>query len=151
MSLNVWRSKWIAALAVGLVAVVAASSAGAFGKRRGGPGLAQLEHRLEKLDLSADVRAKAYAIVDAQRAQERALREQIRTAHQELGALVKAGTPDIEAVDAQIDELGVLKTQQHKQFLHALLKIGALLPEQQRAQWFEPPHRRDHHRGERQR
>src|SRR4030095_14455143 len=83
----------ISTLAIGLLARLAAAAAGAFGghcKRGGGgrggpPGLAHLEHRLEKLDLSADVRAKAFAILDASRGEERALREATRTATPPVG------------------------------------------------------------------
>jgi Spy/CpxP family protein refolding chaperone len=141
MSLNK-KSAWICALAIGLLATAAASSAGAFGGRRGGPpDITRLERRLERLDLSADVRKKAFAILDGARGDERALREQLRAAHDELGAMVKAGAPDGKALDAKIDELGALRTQQHKQFLHTVLKIGALMPDAQRAQWMDPPHR----------
>jgi Spy/CpxP family protein refolding chaperone len=97
------------------------------------------------------VRAKAFAIVDASRGEERALRERIRAAHEQLRASLESGAPDADALDARIEELGALKTQQHKQFLHTLIEVGALLPDEQRAQWFEPPHFRDHrghHRGD---
>jgi Spy/CpxP family protein refolding chaperone len=141
----------ISALAVGLLATVAATSAGAFGGghcKRGGhggpPGAARLEHRLERLDLSADVRAKAFAIVDASRSEDRALREQIRAAHEQLRAALEAGAPDADALDAQVEALGALKTQHHKQVLHTLIEVGAVLPDAQRAQWFEP-----HSRGRR--
>ena len=135
-----------------MLATVAATSAGAFGGhckrgggRHGGPSAARLEHRLEKLDLPADVRAKAFAIIDAQRSEERALREQIRAAHEQLRASLEAGAPDADALDAQVEALGALKTQHHKQFLHTQIEVGALLPDAQRAQWFEPRH----HRGDR--
>ena len=147
------RSIGIAALAAGLLATAAATSAGAFGghggmgrgRMMGMPGVEMLEHRLERMDLPADVRAKAFAIVDAARPKERATREQIRSAHEKLREMVKAGAPDTKALDKQIEQVGALQTQQHKQFLHTLIEIGAVLPEQQRAQWFEPPHR-DWHR-----
>jgi Spy/CpxP family protein refolding chaperone len=147
----------ISALAIGLLATLAASTAGAVGGHckhggRGGfggpPDLAQLEHRLEKLDLSADVRAKAFALLDASRGEERALREKTRAAHEKLRAALKSGTPNVKALDAQVDELGALRTQQHKQFLHTLIKVGALLPDAERAKWFEPRHR-DRHQGDR--
>ncbi|HKA14577.1 MAG TPA: periplasmic heavy metal sensor [Myxococcota bacterium] len=137
------RKTWIGigALAAGLLAT--ATSAGAFGRHGGMPGMLgveMLEHRIERMDLPADVRAKAFAIVDASRGEERATREQIRAAHEQLREMVKAGAPDAKALDKQIEEVGALRTQQHKQFLHALIRIGALLPTDQRAQWFEPPH-----------
>jgi protein CpxP len=142
----------ISALAIGLLATVGATSAGAFGGERckggghGGPGAAHLERRLERLDLSDDVRAKAVAILDASRGEERALRDQIRDAHEQLRAALESGAPDTAALDAQVEALGALKTQQHKQTLHTMIAVGALLPDAQRAQWFEPPrhHRRDH-------
>jgi protein CpxP len=140
----------ISALAVGLLAAGAATSAGAIAGRFGGhcgpggaPGVGRLEHRLERLDLSADVRAKAFAIIDASRSDERALREQVRAAHEQLRTLLESGAADPAALNAQIDGLGALQTQEHKQFLHALIEIGALLPDAQRAQWFAPLHRGD--------
>ena len=143
----------ISALAVGLLATVAATAAGAFGgghcKRGahgGPPGVSHLEHRLEKLDLSADVRAKGFAIVDASRREDRALRDQIRAAREDLRASLSAGgEPDGDALDAQVEKIGALETEHHKQFLHMLIAVGAVLPDAQRAQWFEPPH----HRGDR--
>jgi Spy/CpxP family protein refolding chaperone len=139
---------WITALAIGSLATVAAASAGARGghcKHGGrfghGGGGARLEHRIERLDLSADVRTKAFAIIDASRGEERALREKTRAAHEELRAMLESGAPNTKTLDAQVDELGALKIRKHKQYLHTLLQIGALLPEDQRAQWFAPPHR----------
>jgi Spy/CpxP family protein refolding chaperone len=138
---------WIAALATGSLATVAAAGAGGYCKHagRGGhggpPGLAHLERRIERLDLSADVRARAFAIVDASRGEERALRDQTRAAHEALHEMVESGARDAKKLDAQVEEIGSLQTRQHKQFLHALIQIGALLPEDQRAQWFAPPHR----------
>ena len=138
---------WVTVLAIGSLATVAAASAGArghckHGGRSGhGGGVARLEHRVERLDLSADVRTKAFAIIDASRSEERALREKSRTAHEELHAMLASGAPNPKTLDAQVDELGALSTRQHKQYLHTLLQIGALLPEDQRAQWFAPPHR----------
>src|SRR5262245_50741940 len=122
------------AIAAGLLAIAAATSAGAFGRGHpgGAPGLAMLESRLERLDLSADVRAKAFAIIDASRGEERTLREKARTAHEQLRKTITSGAADTRQLDTQIDAIGALQTQQHKQFLHALVKIGALLPEDQR-------------------
>jgi Spy/CpxP family protein refolding chaperone len=145
------KKTWIGiSLAIGLLATVAATSAGAFGGHcgRGGhrgpggpPGLGHLEHRIERLDVSADVRTKAFAILDAARPDERALREKTRAAHEELRAMLESGAPDAKKLDAKIDELGALETKQHKQFLHTILSVGALLPADQRAEWFAPPHR----------
>ncbi len=138
------KTTWLAALAVAALATASAGAAGAFGRRGGPPDLGRLEHRIERLDLSADARAKAFAIVDAARPKQRALREQVRTAHQKLGALLESGAPDTAALDAQVDALGALRTQQHKQFLHTMIQIGALLPADQRTQWMAPPRGGDH-------
>jgi Spy/CpxP family protein refolding chaperone len=141
-------------LATGLLATAAATSAGAFGghcrmggRHGGGPGVAMLERRIERLDVSADARTKAFAVVDAARPEERALREKMRAAHEELRAMLESGTPNAKALDAKVDELGALQTQQHKQFLHTLLSVGTLLPADQRAQWFAPPHHGPRERG----
>src|SRR5262245_7274223 len=142
------KSVGISVVAIGLL-VTAATSEGAFGGRgrhgdgwQGGPSTARLEHRLERLDLSLDVRAKAFAIVDASRSEDRALRERIRTAHEQLRTALASGAPDAHALDAQVDALGALKTQQHKHFLHTMIQVGALLPDEQRTQWFAAPRHR---------
>ena len=142
------KNTWIAAFVIGALAAAAATSAGAFGRRGGLPGVSRLEHRLDKLDLSAETRAKALAIVDAARGDERTLRDELRAEHEELFAMVQSGTSDTAAVDAQIETVGALRTQQHKQFLHVLLQVAALLPEDQRARWLAPPHRGEHRSGE---
>ena len=49
------------------------------------------------------------------RSEERALREQIRAAHEQLRAALESGAPDADALDAQVEALGALKTQHHKQ------------------------------------
>jgi Spy/CpxP family protein refolding chaperone len=138
---------WITALAIGSLATVAAAGGGGHCKHAGRgwqgrpPGLAHLERRIDRLDLSTAVRTRAFAILDASRGEERALREKTRAAHEALRAMLESGAPDAKKLDVSVDELGALQTQQHKQFLHALIQIGALLPEDQRAQWFAPPHR----------
>jgi len=149
---------WITALACVSLATVAAGAAGARGQcKHGGrfghggpPGLAHLEHKIERLDLSADVRTQAFAIIDGSRSEERTLREKTRAAHEQLHAMIASGAPDTKKLDAKVDEVGALKVRQHKQFLHTLIEVGALLPEEQRAQWFAPPHR-DKKRDERTR
>ena len=136
---------WIAALALGSFATVAAAGGGGHCKHAGAgwhgrpPGLEHLERRIDRLDLSADVRTKAFAVVDASRGEERSLREKTRAAHEELRAMLESGAPNAKKLDEQIDELGSLRTQLHKQYLHTLIQVGALLPEDQRAQWFAPP------------
>jgi Spy/CpxP family protein refolding chaperone len=139
---------WITALTCASLAAVAAGATGPRGHCKGGrfghggpPGLAQLEHKIERLDLSADVRTKAFAIIDGSRSEERTLREKSRAAHEQLHAMIASGAPDTKKLDAKVEEVGALKVRQHKQFLHTLIEVGALLPEDQRAQWFAPPHR----------
>jgi Spy/CpxP family protein refolding chaperone len=143
------KNPWIAALVIGALAAAGATSAGAFGRRGGPPGVSRLEHRIEQLNLPADTRAKALAIVDAARADERTLRDELRAEHEELLAMVQSGTSDTAAIDAQVETVGALRTQQHKQFLHVLLQVAAVLPEDQRAQWLAPPRPGEHHNGER--
>jgi Spy/CpxP family protein refolding chaperone len=139
------KSLWISALAIGLLATVAATATALGGHGGGrcgrghGPGVAGLEHRLDRFDLSADVRAKALAIIDASRGNERALRDQLRAGHQKLRTLLASGAPDPAALDAQVDAVAAVAVQEHKLFLHTLVQIGAVMPAAQRAQWFEPP------------
>jgi Spy/CpxP family protein refolding chaperone len=138
---------WMIALAIGSLATIAAAGGGGHCKHAGSgwqgkpPGLAHLERRIDRQGLSADTRTKAFAILDASRGEERALREKTHAAHDSLRKILESGAPNAKKLDAAVDELGALRTQQHKQFLHALIQIGALLPEDQRAQWFAPPHR----------
>jgi len=114
--------------------------------RGGAHGLGKLEHRIEKLDLDAAVRDQAYAILDAARDDERALRREIHTAHDQLRALLDAEAPDVETALAQADALGALRTSAHKLALRTRLEVMALLtPEQREALQQE----RQRHRGER--
>ena len=131
-------STWMTALSIGSLAIAVAASAGSVGMQGRPMGLAGLERRIERLDVSPAVLAKAYAIVDASRSNARGLRGQMRTAHQELAAMLRAAKPDPVAIDAQVDALGALRAQQQKQYLHTLIQIAALLPDDQRAQWLAP-------------
>jgi Spy/CpxP family protein refolding chaperone len=124
------------------VALAMALAAPAVARPRGGPpDLGRLEHKLEKLDLDTAVRERAWTILDAARDEERALRTQLRDAHEQLRALLEADAPDLEAVEAQADALGALRTQAHKLTLRTRLEVGALLTPEQREQLAERRHR----------
>lgn len=139
-AMNAKRAQRTSIALLALASLVMTSGAAQAGRPRH-PGLAHLERRIESLDLSEDVRRQALAIVDAARPEERELREQIDEAHEQLRALLGTASPDPAAVDAQVDALGALRTEKHKQFLATLLGIGALLDDEQRAALLAPPER----------
>lgn len=116
-----------AALAVGL-----GGAGGAWAKGPGGHGKgAKLERAVEKLELDEAKRAEVFAVIDAARPAGRALREQMRTAHQEMRALLESGAGE-GAVLAKADEIGALRTEMQKHQLRTLLQVRAqLTPEQQ--------------------
>jgi len=99
---------------------------------RGGPGVDRLEDRLDSLGLDDATRAKINGILDQSRADARALRAQMRPIHQQIHTLLQVSPPDEAAVLAQVDQLGALQTQAHKQHIQTLIQVLALLSPDQR-------------------
>lgn len=114
------------------------------GGRHGGPhGMRGIEHRVEALELDAEVRERVDTILDAARDEGRELRGELRAAHQRMRSLLEQDAPDEEAVLAQADVIGALHTQAHKQHLSVLLQLHPLLSQEQREQLRHRPEHRD--------
>ena len=134
-----WNSpfwmKRVAALALAL-AIVSLAAGGAVASRRGGPHgpgrmLAGIERGADELDLTPETRKSLDAILDAARDQQRALRPQLRAAHEQMRSVLDADSPATETVLAQADSIGALETQSKKLELQAVIEVRKLLtPEQ---------------------
>jgi Spy/CpxP family protein refolding chaperone len=100
----------------------------------GGP---QLEQLVEGLDLDEETLASVYEIMDSSRERHRELRRQIRDAHEQMRSLLEQEEPNEDAVLEQVDVIGALRTEAHKEGLRTLLKVRALLTPAQREQLLE--------------
>ena len=129
-------------LSIGILCLATALAGPAMARSGGGsPDLRRLEHRVEKLDLDGAVRDQAFAILDAAREEDRALRDGLREAHEQLRSLLEGDAPDFAAVEAQVDAIGVLRTRAHKHSLRTALQVGALLTSEQREELVAERHR----------
>lgn len=127
------------AVAVGLGIGASAWAKGPGG--HGGKG-ARLERAVEQLELDEARRAEVFAVIDGARAEKRALRERIRTAHQEMKALLEDRGASEEAVLAKADAIGALRTELQKHELRTLLAVRARLSPEQQAQLAEAMQKR---------
>jgi Spy/CpxP family protein refolding chaperone len=148
------RSKLFGVLALaGLASFVTPALAGP-GHGPGGPGGpgARLEKHLKTLGLDANQQQKVQAILDAAKPQRDQIRTQMRSAFEDMHALLDQDTPDQAAVLAQADKIGQLSTEAHKEMLKTLLAVRAELTPDQRAKlkaemMKHGPGRWRHHRG----
>jgi Spy/CpxP family protein refolding chaperone len=101
-----------------------------------GPG-ALLEKHLEELDLEPAKLEAVRAILAQGKAEREQQREEMRSAFQEMHALLEQDAPDESAVMAQAERIGALQTEAHKAMLHTLLAVRAELTPEQRAQLRE--------------
>jgi Spy/CpxP family protein refolding chaperone len=113
----------------------------------GPPGF--IEEHAAQLGLDEETRAAIDGIVEESREQGRALSEEVRELHRGMRDLLSQEIPDETAVMAQADAIGQAETALHKQRLAAIIRIRALLTDEQRAelsrireetrgQWREP-------------
>jgi Spy/CpxP family protein refolding chaperone len=147
MTVSLARSAGLAALslALGLGYAPASTAKGPMG-----PGV---ERAVEALDLDAETRKQALAVIDAARPTGRELRESLRSAHEELRSLLDQPDPAEDAVLALADRIGTLRTELQKHDLRTLLQVRATLSPEQREQLAEEirkhPHGPRHGRGPR--
>ena len=137
-----------------LLAGVAIASVGfaqpPFGGPRpgGGPDRFTTEHAAQ-LGLDDPTREAIDQIVDESRKRARELRGELRGLHQDLHELLSQETPDEAAVMQQAEAIGQAETELHKHRLETLIRIRALLTDEQRAeligireetraQWLQP-------------
>jgi Spy/CpxP family protein refolding chaperone len=112
------------------------SPVSAFPGRQGGPGShgdrhATIADRFAGLDLDVQTREAVFAILDDSRPAARALRDDVRAAHEKMTGLLDQDQPDEGAVLAQVEIVGARMTALKKQHLSTMLAVRALLsPEQ---------------------
>jgi Spy/CpxP family protein refolding chaperone len=114
----------------------------------GGPDRFIAEHAAQ-LGLDDQTQVEIDQIVDASRMRARELRVELRGLHEEMQELLSRETPDEAAVMQQAEAIGQVETALHKHRLETLIKIRALLTDEQRtalmaireerrAQWLQP-------------
>lgn len=141
------------ALALGGVAALAGGAAwarphgGDCGGRHHGMGIEQLERKVPGLELAPDTEKAVYAAIDQARAKRRSLDRELGAAHERLRALLDQERPEVDAVLAQADKLGALRTELHKLELRAKVAVRALLSPEQWEQ-LHPKHHEHRHGGE---
>jgi Spy/CpxP family protein refolding chaperone len=116
----------------------------ACGGKGGGPSLQRLEGKVDRLGLDETTRASVYQILDQSRSEQRALRTEIKAAHEQMRTLLAQDIPDLAAIENQADALGALRTSGQKAKLRSLVAIrGLLTAEQWQAlqpkRWSGPP------------
>ena len=125
-----------------LLAGVAIASVGfaepRFGGPRpgGGPDRFTAEHAAQ-LGLDDQTREAIDQIVDESRKRARELRGERRLLLQEMHDLLSEKTPDEAAVMQQAEAIGQAETELHKHRLETLIRIRALLTDEQRAELIE--------------
>jgi Spy/CpxP family protein refolding chaperone len=125
-----------------LLAGVAIASVGfaqpPFGGPRpgGGPDRFTAEHAAQ-LGLDDPTREAIDQIVDESRMRAREIRGELRGLHQEMHELLSQKTPDEAAVMLQAEAIGQAETELHKHRLETLIRIRALLTDEQRAELIE--------------
>ena len=90
-----------------------------------------LEHQLEGLDLEAGKRDAIYELLDGTRKEMRASRSEIKAAHETMWDLLAKDEPDVDAVMAQADAIGALKTKAKKAKLRTMIAIRKKLTSEQ--------------------
>jgi len=102
----------------------------------GGPDRFTAEHAVQ-LGLDDPTREAIDQIVDESRKRARELRVELRGLHQEMHAFLSEKSPDEAAVMQQAEAIGQTETELHKHRLETLIRIRALLTDEQRAELIE--------------
>ncbi|MEM7413642.1 MAG: periplasmic heavy metal sensor [Myxococcota bacterium] len=141
------RSRWgrLAAAAAITTSLVLGGSALArpdgSGKRAG---LEKLERKLERLDLDAETRDAAFAVLDRARADRRAFAPELREARDTMRELMSQTEVEEPAVMAQVEAVHALELERHKARLRTMLELRELLTTEQ---WQELRPQRRGNRG----
>ena len=128
-------SRWTAG-ALGLAMILAAAAPavarGPGGKHcHGGKSVERLESRLQSLDLAPAELAAVQAILDQAREDQSARRDEMRAAREQMKGLLRQDTPDAEAVMAQAEVVGGLRTEASKARLSTMLALREHLTAEQ--------------------
>ena len=108
------------------------TSAWARAPRQGFDRMTGLEEKIDALNLDDATRTAIHKAIDEGRVARDVMRSQLRKARQDLRAMLQQDNPTEAQVLAQSEVIGGLETKQHKQALHTLLTIRALLTPEQR-------------------
>ena len=108
------------------------TSAWARAPRQGFDRMTRLEEKIDALNLDDATRTAIHKAIDEGRVARDDMRSQLRKARQDLRAMLQQDNPTEAQVLAQSEVIGGLETKQHKQALHTLLTIRALLTPEQR-------------------
>ena len=137
---NLQVGRWTMAVmvALGLMLLSNGANARSHGPGCGGGGgygaggsFRGLEHQLEGLDLEAGKRDAIYELLDGTRKEMRASRSEIKAAHETMRDLLAKDEPDVDAVMAQADAIGALKTKAKKAKLRTMIAIRKKLTSEQ--------------------
>jgi Spy/CpxP family protein refolding chaperone len=93
-----------------------------------------IEDHAAQLGLDEETRGAIDEIVAESREQGRSLSEELRSMHREMRDLLSQDIPDEAAVMQQADAIGQAETALHKHRLAAMMRIRALLTDEQRAE-----------------
>ena len=138
----------LALVALALTGVLSlTTSAWARAPRQGFDRMSRLEEKLDALNLDDATRTAVHQAIDAGRVAQDGIRSQLRTAHQDLRAMLQKDSPDEAQVLAQSEVISGLETAQRKQALHTWLTVRALLTPEQRASLREAMQSRGAWRG----
>ena len=108
------------------------TSAWARAPRQGFDRMTRLEEKIDALNLDDATRTAIHKAIDEGRVARDDMRSQLRKARQDLRAMLQQDNPTEAQFLAQSEVIGGLETKQHKQALHTLLTIRALLTPEQR-------------------
>ena len=108
------------------------TSAWAREPRQGFDRMTRLEEKIDALNLDDATRTAIHKAIDEGRGARDDMRSQLRKARQDLRAMLQQDNPTEAQVLAQSEVIGGLETKQHKQALHTLLTVRALLTPEQR-------------------
>jgi Spy/CpxP family protein refolding chaperone len=108
-----------------------------------------IEEHAAELGLDDETRQAIDQIVDESRERARGLHAELQDLHREMRDLLSQDAPDESAVMQQAEAIGEAETELHKHRLGALIRIRALLTDEQRAeltrireeareQWLKP-------------
>ena len=131
----------VAALVAGLAVASAGFAQPPFGGHQRGGGHHRghgpagfIEEHTEQLGLDDETREVIDGIVDESRERARKLHGELRGLHREMHDLLSQENPDEAAVMQQAEAIGQAETELHKHRIGALIKIRALLTDEQRAE-----------------
>lgn len=102
------------------------------GPRPGPPPERFIEEHAERLGLGDETLETLHEIVDESRQRGKALRVELRDAHEKMRELLSREEPDESAVMKQAEAIGELELEERKNRLRATLRIRALLTPEQR-------------------